>query len=134
MMLAVSVLSLVALFATAKPVRTTTTAGELQSYCKTAEENREKGAWTSDNGYCLGYVSSFAEMISHHPIFRVDGKFYGLQIVKDFSNGDAVILFVNYMNAHPETRDKLASSGLLSALMDAKLVAIVPVVEDNQTQ
>jgi hypothetical protein len=133
-MFAVSALSLAMLFAAAKPAHATTTAGELQTFCKNAEENHEKGAWTSDNGYCLGYVSSFNEMVSTHPIFRIDGKFYGLQIVKDFSNGDAVILFIKYMTDHPETRDKLAFTGLLSALMEAKLVAIVPVVEDSQTQ
>ncbi len=133
-MFAVSVLSLVALFASAKPASANTTAGELQKYCSTVEANRTAGTWTSYNGYCLGYVSSFAEMTSSNPIFKIDGKFYGLQIVNGFTNGEAIILFVKYMEDHSEIRNKTASIGLLSALMDAKLVAIVPVVEDSQTQ
>ena len=134
-MFAVSVLSVVTLFASVKPVRATTTAGELQSYCKTAEENHTKGTLTAENGFCIGYVASFLQTANSHPIFRIEGKFYGLVLVKDISTGDAVVTFVKYMTAHPEkANDDLAHAGLLSAFLEAKIVAIVPVVEDSQTQ
>ena len=134
-MFAVLTLSLMTLLATAKPAHATTTAGDLQSYCKTAEENHAKGTLTSDNGFCVGFVSSFLQMVSSNPIFRLNGKLYSLTLARSISTGDAVVVFVKYAAAHPEkANDDPANALLFEAFYEAKIVALVPVIENSQIQ
>jgi hypothetical protein len=133
-MFAVLVLALATLFAAAKPASAATTAGELQSYCKTAEENHAKGTLTTENGYCIGYVSGFFDLVSQGTIFRIKGKFYGLIIVKETTTGNAVIIFAKYMTTHSENPNEDATGALLDALYEAKILAVVPVAENSQVQ
>ena len=135
MMFAVSVLSLVALFASAKPASATTRAGDLKVYCETAEENHTKGTLTAENGFCMGYIAGFLQMVDSKPIFRIDGKYYVLTTARGITTGDAVITFANYMKAHPEkANDDPANVILLEVFFEAKVIAITPVVEDSQIQ
>jgi hypothetical protein len=134
-MFAVLVLALATLFTAAKPASAATTAGDLQSFCKDAEENHTKGALTTENGYCVGYIAGFLDLVSHGTIFRISGKFYGIMIIKDTSVGDAVVAFSKYMaGAHSVKPTDDASVAVLDALYDAKILAIVPVAENSQTQ
>jgi hypothetical protein len=128
------VLVAASLLMTAKPAHATITAGDLQGYCKDTAANREAGKPTVADGMCLGFVTGVLQFLDETPIFRVEGQFYGLQLVKDISNGDAIILFVDYMKTHPEDARKYATTGVVSALMDAKVLAIVPVAENSTTQ
>lgn len=133
-MFAVLVLALATLFAAPKPASATTTASDLQKYCKTAEENHTKGTLTIENGFCIGYVSGFFDLVSQGAIFRVGGKFFGLIIVKETTTGNAVTIFAKYMETHSEPSDEDANAALLAALYDAKIIAIVPVAENSQVQ
>lgn len=111
-----------------------TTTSDLYSYCKNAEQDKSNGNPTITFGLCVGYVSGFLDMVDNNPIFRVKEKFYGLQMVKNITNGEAIILFVKYATTHPEAQNYPADGSLFEALVEAKVLAIVPVVENSQIQ
>lgn len=93
------------------------TSNELVSWCQQIRK-ANNGAYYEQSGeaYCLGYFSGFSDMDDLHTAF---GSSKGLCLRRHVTNTQAALVFLDYMDSHPEELDQPAGFSAFFALAEA---------------
>jgi hypothetical protein len=94
-------------------------AGDFADHCReiTPLQARDEPALILMNGFCLGYLSG---LIGSNRLFQDSGRGRPFFCVPDWvSPGQARLVFLRYMDEHPEKRQDNAGSIVIVSLMAA---------------
>ena len=118
----VTLLAAMLLMAFDQPLKAQTatkTAGEFMGDCKeiTPSEGREEPTLILMNGYCLGYLSG---LVVSNQLFKEVGRGAPFFCPPEWVNpSQARLVFLKYMNDHPEKLQEDAGSMVMVSLMVA---------------
>ena len=104
------------------------TAGELKEYCSGNLDDP-----TGFHSICAGYVAGWIDG-SNGMGTRIKGKVTMVVFENNTTPGQVIRVFMRYMETHPECENKSAKAALIGAVIEAKLVKFIPVVEESQIQ
>ena len=104
------------------------TAGELKEYCSGNLDDP-----TPLHSICVGYIAGWIDG-SNGMGTRIKGKVIMVVFEDNTTPGQITRVFLRYMQEHPEYENKTAKSALIGAVIEAKLVKFIPVMEESQIQ
>jgi len=112
------------------------TAGELRDACKLDDKLHSDDSNPSCDihclanegpermavGFCLGYMTGVIHTAPNFLIRPDNGGVYEIELQENVTAGQAMRVFVNYMNQHPEEENESMFTGVWNALTNTKLL------------
>ena len=106
-------------------------AGDLKQACSTAVADPHDNS--IQGNICVAYILGWVDGIQNTFVV-LQNRVYVVEFVEHSTIGQDVRVFYKYVNAHPESESESSPVVLTKALLEAKVMILVPIESKNEVR